>query len=98
MNLLPCNLVFETHWSMPEKFDIDRIPDAYERLLLDTVSGDPTLFMSRAEVESAWSWIDAVIDAWNSVQLDLNYYAAGSMGPRDADLLLEQDHRHWHLG
>ena len=41
-----------------------RFPDAYERLLMDTVRGNATLFMRRDEVEAAWSWVDPILEAW----------------------------------
>ena len=41
-----------------------RYPDAYERLLMDVVRGNPTLFMRRDEVEAAWTWIEPILDAW----------------------------------
>jgi glucose-6-phosphate 1-dehydrogenase len=72
-------------------------PEAYERLLLDAMSGDPTLFARRDEVEQAWRFIDEIEHAWhqsNSPPL-LAFYAAGSWGPGEADKLLERDGRSW---
>ena len=43
-----------------------RNPDAYERLILDVVRGNQTLFMRRDEVEAAWSWVDPIIEAWTA--------------------------------
>ena len=70
--------------------------DAYERLLLDVINGDQTLFMRRDEVESAWSWIDSIVEAWeNNQQLPTNYLA-GTMGPTKATALTERSGRSWH--
>ena len=72
-------------------------PEAYERLLLDAMSGDATLFARRDEVEGAWKWIDAIEDAWHKSEKppELFEYPAGSWGPKEADDLLERDGRKW---
>ncbi|MGC3990239.1 MAG: hypothetical protein QM796_11270 [Chthoniobacteraceae bacterium] len=72
-------------------------PEAYERLLLDAMSGDATLFARRDEVEQAWRFIDTIEDAWHkSAQPPgLFEYSAGSWGPAEADALLERDGRAW---
>jgi len=72
-------------------------PEAYERLLLDAMSGDATLFARRDEVEQAWKWIDVIEDAWHKSQNppSLCTYPAGSWGPKEADELLERDGRSW---
>lgn len=72
-------------------------PEAYERLLLDAMSGDATLFARRDEVEQAWKFIDAIEDAWhkNEKPPGLFEYPAGSWGPQEADDLLERDGRSW---
>ncbi len=72
-------------------------PEAYERLLLDAMSGDATLFARRDEVEHAWEFIDRIEDAWhsNAAPPALCEYAAGSWGPKEADDLLERDGRAW---
>ncbi len=63
--------------------------DAYERLLLDVVRGNLTLFMRRDEIEAAWRWIDPIVDAWaDTVPLP---YAAGSWGPEGADVYLPRN-------
>lgn len=70
-------------------------PEAYERLLLDAMSGDATLFARRDEVEGAWRFIDPIEEAWHGAgpQPGLAFYAAGSWGPQEADeLLAENDH------
>ena len=58
--------------------------DAYERLLLDVVRGNPTLFMHRDEIEAAWRWIDPIAQAWDASSEGPLPYAAGSWGPAAA--------------
>ena len=71
-------------------------PEAYERLLLDAMSGDPTLFARRDEVEQAWEFIDKIEHAWNDSDAPPLYeYPAGSWGPEAADELLARDGRTW---
>ena len=72
-------------------------PEAYERLLLDAMSGDPTLFARRDEVEQAWSFIDPIEHAWTAKKNspELYFYDAGSWGPEAADELLARDGRAW---
>ncbi len=73
-----------------------RYPDAYERLLMDTVRGNATLFMRRDEVEAAWSWVEPIIEAWAARGDAPKSYAAGSWGPTAAIALIERDGRTWH--
>ncbi len=73
-----------------------RFPDAYERLLMDTVRGNPSLFMRRDEVEAAWQWVSPIMDAWGSRADRPRPYAAGSWGPTAAIALIERDGRTWH--
>ena len=72
-------------------------PEAYERLLLDAMSGDPTLFARRDEVEEAWAFIDPIEYAWSQKENApaLCFYPAGSWGPEEADELLARDGRTW---
>ena len=70
-------------------------PDAYERLLLDAMVGDPTLFIRADEVEQAWRVVQPVLDAWQDHGEPPAGYPAGSWGPQEADLLLERDGRRW---
>ncbi len=72
------------------------VPDAYERLLVDIARGNPSLFMCRDEVESAWSWIDSIVDGWQLAGTPLRSYAAGSWGPAAAAALMSRDGRQWH--
>jgi glucose-6-phosphate 1-dehydrogenase len=71
-------------------------PEAYERLLLDVMAGDPTLFMRRDAVEAAWRWVMPILDRWASRTGDaLPAYAAGEWGPVEADRLIESTGRRW---
>ena len=72
-------------------------PEAYERLLLDAMSGDATLFARRDEVEEAWTFIDPIENAWAAKKdvPSLFFYPAGSWGPEEADDLLARDGRAW---
>jgi glucose-6-phosphate 1-dehydrogenase len=73
-----------------------RAPDAYERLLLDVIRGDATLFMRRDEVEAAWRWIDPIVAAWKSQNIACRNYTAGTWGPSASIALVERDGRTWH--
>jgi glucose-6-phosphate 1-dehydrogenase len=80
--------------SFADAFGI-RNPDAYERLVLDVVRGNQTLFMRRDEVEAAWIWIDPILEAWaNSPELP-KPYTAGTWGPSAGIALIERDGRTW---
>jgi glucose-6-phosphate 1-dehydrogenase len=71
-------------------------PEAYERLLLDVMQGDLTLFMRRDAVEAAWRFVTPILERWSqNPAADLPAYAAGSWGPREADRLLESTGRAW---
>lgn len=85
---LPLNL------SYAENF-IARYPDAYERLLMDVVRGNLSLFMRRDEVEHAWAWVDALIAAWDATNHPLTLYKAGSSGPLQANDLFLDATEHW---
>jgi len=73
-----------------------RHPDAYERLLMDVLGGNPALFMRRDEVEAAWSWIDPIRRAWDGADEPPRPYVAGSWGPSASIALIERDGRTWH--
>ncbi|HUH11083.1 MAG TPA: glucose-6-phosphate dehydrogenase [Brevundimonas sp.] len=68
---------------------------AYERLLLDAMHGDSTLFVRRDEAEQAWKWVDEVSEAWSGADFTPLDYAAGTWGPEAADLLLSRTGRKW---
>jgi glucose-6-phosphate 1-dehydrogenase len=73
-----------------------RFPDAYERLLMDTVRGNATLFMRRDEVEAAWTWVEPILQAWSGRPDHPRPYPAGTWGPTAAIALIERDGRTWH--
>jgi glucose-6-phosphate 1-dehydrogenase len=72
-----------------------RIPDAYERLLLEVFKGDQWLFVSREEIEASWIWCDRLIEAWHEQKVKVHGYSAGSSGPSKAEMLIERDNRAW---
>ncbi len=71
-----------------------RMPDAYERLLMDVVRGDQTLFMRGDEVEAAWAWVDPILAAWEDLGPP-EPYDIGSSGPEGALSLIHADGRRW---
>ncbi|MCQ8783635.1 glucose-6-phosphate dehydrogenase [Mangrovibrevibacter kandeliae] len=73
-----------------------RNPDAYERLLMDVIRGNQTLFMRRDEVEAAWEWVDPILKAWEEKGVRAQGYTAGTWGPSAAIALIERDGRTWH--
>jgi glucose-6-phosphate 1-dehydrogenase len=70
--------------------------DAYERLLLDAINGDQTLFMRRDEVETAWRWTDSINEAWEESGTPVKNYNSGTMGPNAATALVAVDGRSWY--
>jgi glucose-6-phosphate 1-dehydrogenase len=70
-------------------------PDAYERLVMDVIRGNQTLFMRGDEVEAAWAWTDPVIAGWQARGDVPKPYDSGSTGPGDAELLMKRDGRRW---
>jgi len=72
-------------------------PEAYERLLLDAIAGDATLFARKDEVEEAWKFVDHIEEAWSQrhTPIRMDEYAAGSWGPVQSDHLLALDQRKW---
>jgi glucose-6-phosphate 1-dehydrogenase len=71
------------------------LPEAYERLILDAMLGDATLFTRIDEVEEQWSLVDAIIAAWARDRPAFPNYAAGTWGPPSAEDLLKRDGRSW---
>jgi glucose-6-phosphate 1-dehydrogenase len=71
------------------------LPEAYERLILDAMLGDATLFTRADEVEEQWALVDAIRAAWPREKIAFPNYAAGSWGPPSADELLHRDGRSW---
>ncbi|WP_165323519.1 glucose-6-phosphate dehydrogenase [Rhizorhabdus phycosphaerae] len=82
--------------SMPNAFADSRRRIAYERLLLDLIEGDQTLFVRRDEVEAQWEWIDAIRDGWVANSMKPRPYTAGTWGPSAAIALTERDGVTWH--
>jgi glucose-6-phosphate 1-dehydrogenase len=84
----PLNLsyidTFKTRW-----------PEAYERLILDVVRGNATLFMRRDEVEEAWAWVEPILDEWARSDVPVSHYPAGTWGPSAAVALMARDGRNW---
>ena len=85
----------EFHYS--DSFGKTALPDAYERLLLDTITGDASLFTRADEVETAWGIIDPIIKVWEAQKEPLVLYDPGSWGPRESDELLALDGRSWSM-
>ncbi|MES2173560.1 MAG: glucose-6-phosphate dehydrogenase [Pseudomonadota bacterium] len=69
---------------------------AYERLILDLLAGDQTLFVRRDEVEAQWTWIDSIIDGWKEAHVKPAAYSSGNWGPSSAIALIERDGASWH--
>lgn len=82
--------------SFEEAFGV-RYPDAYERLLMEVLRGNTSLFMRRDEVELAWAWVDEIITGWQENRQRIESYVAGSWGPSSGSTLLDRDGRAWHL-
>lgn len=80
---LPLNLAYADNFFLT-------YPDAYERLLMDVVRGNLSLFMRRDEVEMAWTWVDGLIAAWDEAKQPLQIYRAGTQGPSQADELFDE--------
>jgi glucose-6-phosphate 1-dehydrogenase len=73
-------------------------PEAYERLLLDVMVGDPTLFMRRDAVEAAWRWVMPILERWAArSDQPLATYPDGAWGPAEADALIEATGRRWRM-
>ena len=81
--------------SFAQAFDV-RNPDAYERLLMDVIRSNQTLFMRRDEVEAAWKWCDPILKAWEEIGQKAQGYTSGTWGPSQAIALIERDGRTWH--
>ena len=69
--------------------------DAYERLIMDVIRGNQTLFMRGDEVEAAWAWTDPIIEGWEARSDVPKTYDSGSAGPDDAMMLMHRDNRRW---
>lgn len=81
--------------SFTDTYQDQRVIDAYERLMLEILNGNQSLFVSRDEVEAAWIWADSIIDAWKATSEAPKPYAAGSWGPVSSISLIARDDRQW---
>ena len=81
--------------SFSESFEMERVIDAYERLMLEVIQGNQSLFVRRDEIEAAWSWVDGIIEAWKEGSDKPKPYAAGSWGPVSSIALIARDDRQW---
>ena len=87
----------EFHYA--EDFGADALPEAYERLLLDAMQGDASLFARADEIELAWKLVDPILAAWEQSDAPpLAHYEPGSWGPAEADEFLARSGRAWHYG
>ncbi|MDI5934623.1 glucose-6-phosphate dehydrogenase [Halomonas kalidii] len=84
------------HLDFNSAFPKSRIPDAYERLLLEVMKGQQYLFVRRDEVEHAWRWCDSLIAAWEDRDEAPRRYPAGSWGPVASIAMITQDGRSWY--
>jgi len=75
--------------------EAEEVPDAYERLIMDVIRGDQTLFMRGDEVEAAWAWTDPLINGWEERGDRPANYDVGSTGPEEAAMLLHREGRRW---
>jgi glucose-6-phosphate 1-dehydrogenase len=88
-------VAMEFHYA--DEFGSGALPEAYERLLLDALNGDASLFARADEIELAWSLIDPVLEQWDRDDAPpLAFYESGAWGPSEADQLLARDGRAWH--
>ena len=85
----------EFHYA--DSFGQTAIPESYERLLLDTIAGDASLFTRADEVETAWGLIDPIIEGWKERKQPMASYEPGTWGPKEADELLAKDGRSWSM-
>ncbi len=81
--------------SFSETFKDKKVFGGYERLILEAMRGNPTLFLSREEIEQAWTWIDSIRNAWEHQNESPKPYPAGSWGPVASVALLARDGRAW---
>jgi len=89
MRIRPVNMEFHYGTAF-----LSQSPEAYERLILDAMRGDASLFTRNDEVEAQWSIYDPVLEAWHNAADALPQYPAGTDGPEEANALLEPGH-HW---
>ncbi|PZX15995.1 glucose-6-phosphate 1-dehydrogenase [Palleronia aestuarii] len=75
--------------------DNDDVTDAYERLVMDVIRGNQTLFMRGDEVEAAWAWTDPIIEGWQMRDMRPKPYEPGTAGPEESAMLLHRENRRW---
>jgi glucose-6-phosphate 1-dehydrogenase len=90
MRIRPVNMEFLYGTSF-----MSESPEAYERLLMDAMRGDATLFTRDDEVEAQWRIIDPILESWGQTPGPVPQYPAGSGGPEEADALMLEEHHHW---
>ncbi|GGE52214.1 glucose-6-phosphate 1-dehydrogenase [Pullulanibacillus camelliae] len=100
--ILNAKKIGESQETMPIKLDFCHnctnelgTSDAYERLIHDCMRGDSTNFTRWDEVALSWQYVDSIIKAWDEAKAPLDYYEAGTRGPKAADELLAKNHFHW---
>jgi glucose-6-phosphate 1-dehydrogenase len=93
MRTSPANMIF--HY---KQFDGKALPEAYERLLLDAIHGDASLFARSDEIERSWALVDPLIREWEGQRSEPPVYAPGSWGPSESDAFMAKDERSWLLG
>jgi glucose-6-phosphate 1-dehydrogenase len=81
--------------SFSETYENQRVVDAYERLMLEVINGNQSLFVSRDEVEAAWTWADSIIEAWHTSNEAPKAYPAGTWGPVASLSMIARDDRQW---
>ena len=80
-----------------QDFDQQALPEAYERLLLDVIQGDPSLFARADEIELDWCIIDPILESWRGPDVPpLHTYRPGTWGPEQTHDFIQQDGRHWY--
>ncbi|MGC8717819.1 MAG: glucose-6-phosphate dehydrogenase, partial [bacterium] len=90
MDISPVDMDF----SYRNSFGDNLLPDAYERLLLDVINGDQSLFTRNDEIELAWDIVDPIIEGWEGPEApQLHLYREGSCGPEEADRFISRDGR-----
>lgn len=95
MKLAPTSMTFRYKQAFP---DFNQ-PEAYEKLFLDAIRGDQTLFARTDGIEASWKLVTNILDGWSRFagESPVHAYAPGSMGPKEADACIEKDGRHWFL-
>jgi glucose-6-phosphate 1-dehydrogenase len=91
-NLNPVFLDLDLH----KTFTDNNSSNGYERLLLDIIRGNLTLFVRRDEQEAAWQWVDPILNTWKNMNIIPTHYSSGTWGPNSASQLLSRDNAIWH--